>query len=175
MASRVPVRKRDSIFNSRPLSTSLRRMDDLFNEFFSPWSSLFSPWRIGSSWMSPWEDFLWPETRMTPSETFVPSCDIEETDSEYILSFDVPGVKKEDIRVEAQDDQLIVSGERQDERKSKEGRTYYRESSYGAFERRMSLPPNVDSDKIEANFENGVLNVVIPKTEQTQRRQIKIG
>jgi HSP20 family protein len=101
---------------------------------------------------------------------FTPLCDCDETDSNYLLNFDLPGVKNNDVKVEIKDNQLSVSGERKSESKNKEGY----EKSYGSFYRSFTLPSNIDSDKIEAHFENGVLKVSIPKKEKSSGKQIPV-
>lgn len=102
-----------------------------------------------------------------------PLCDVTATDQHYFMSFDMPGVKKEDIKVEVNNNRITVSGERQKE--TVEGREHHvSERSYGRFSRSVSLPQGVDEDHIEANFENGVLTLTIPKTDKAQARRIEI-
>ncbi len=106
---------------------------------------------------------------------FQPNCDISETKDHYLLSLDMPGVRKEDIKAEVQGNHLIISGERQ--REVKEGNdeaTLRHERVYGKFERTFVLPTSISSDKIEAHYENGVLNVALPKTESAKGRVIQI-
>jgi HSP20 family protein len=106
---------------------------------------------------------------------FQPSCDIKETKDHYLVSFDMPGVKKEDIKIEVQNNQLVISGERQYEMKDEEGEATLRhERAYGKFERSFTLPTTVNTDKIEAQYENGVLNVALPKAETAKGRTIQI-
>jgi len=116
-------------------------------------------------------------TRPTYANTvgFQPSCDINEAKDHYLVSFDMPGVKKEDIKIEVQGTQLLISGERQREIKEEDGETTLRhERVYGKFERTFVLPNSIDADKIEAHYENGVLNVALPKAESAKGRTIQI-
>jgi HSP20 family protein len=106
---------------------------------------------------------------------FQPRCDISETKDHYLVSFDMPGVKKEDIKLEVQDNQLVISGERNREIREGDGKTTLRhERVYGKFERAFTLPTSIDADKIEAHYEDGVLNVVLPKAEVAKGRTIQI-
>lgn len=106
---------------------------------------------------------------------FVPTCDIQENQSQYVVSFDMPGVHKEDIKIEVQGNQLMVSGERRHEMSSGDRESALRrERSYGKFERTFTLPQSVQTEKIEAHYENGVLNLVIPKAEAAKGRTIQI-
>jgi HSP20 family protein len=106
-----------------------------------------------------------------------PACDIEETDAHYLMSFDMPGMRREDIQIAFSEGQLRVSGERKDEREKekKDGSKYRSERYYGALERIFTLPQNVNADQIEAHFENGVLHVAIPKAKLIQPKHIPIA
>lgn len=117
--------------------------------------------------------FLQPTYATTVN--FQPSCDIKKTDDHYLVSFDMPGVKKEDIKIEVRDNQLVISGERHlgGKEKSNEA-TLRQERSHGKFERIFSLPSTVDCQKIEACYENGVLNIAIPKDESAKTRTIQV-
>lgn len=100
--------------------------------------------------------------------------DVTEKDSHFLLSFDMPGVKEEDIKIEVLENKLTVSGERHDVFGDSEGHRYSSERRYGRFLRSFSLPESVEADKIEANFENGVLGVAIPKKEAVKGRTVQV-
>jgi HSP20 family protein len=111
----------------------------------------------------------------TNTANFHPSCDIREAKDHYLVSFDMPGVKREDIRIELQGNELVISGERQRELRDQDGEAQLRvERSYGKFERSFILPTTIAADKIEAHYENGVLNVALPKAEAAKGRTIQI-
>jgi len=137
----------------RHLSSEI--MEDLFNDFD----------RVVNSFGSP---------TIANTVGFKPTCDISETDDHYLVSFDMPGVKKDDIKIEVQDNRLLISGERQRERKDENESTLRFERSYGKFERAFELPATINADKIEAQYENGVLNVALPKAESAKPRSIQI-
>lgn len=101
---------------------------------------------------------------------FLPATDIDENEKAYFLSVDLPGVNKDDIKVEVHEGKLVVSGERRSE-KSKAG---YAERKYGKFERVVTLPDEVDVESIEAHFENGVLELAIPKMEFLKPKKVEI-
>ena len=103
------------------------------------------------------------------------SCDVSETSDSYKMCFDMPGVKKEDINIDVQGNQLIVSGERKTESSVKEEHGLRHERSYGKFERSFTVPDGVNLDKVEADYDNGVLNLTIPKVEKAKARKIQIG
>lgn len=100
-----------------------------------------------------------------------PAYDIEETESHYVLSFDLPGMKQEDINIEVKDKVLSIGGER----KREEGSKHYSERFYGRFERQFALPENVNAEAVEANYEHGVLKIALPKVEEVKPKKIQIG
>jgi len=107
--------------------------------------------------------------------TFSPACDVEETEANYLLSFDLPGVAKENIKIELNDRDLVVSGEKKEERNEESKNRRFVERSYGSFYRMFTLPSAVGADKIQANFDNGVLKIAIPKIETSKTNRIPIG
>jgi HSP20 family protein len=107
---------------------------------------------------------------------FLPPYEVQENDQGYLLSFDLPGVPKDDIKIELKDNLLRISGERRraESGTDKEGRSYS-ERRYGQFERAFTLPPEVNGEKIQAHFENGELHLMLPKTEKVKARNIDIS
>jgi HSP20 family protein len=120
------------------------------------------------------EDFSIPMLREDEEHMFAPVCDVSETKNQYILKFDVPGVKKENIKIELEGNRLMVSGERKEEKKEEGEKRYFSETRYGHFTRTFTLPEQVDPKKVKADFKEGVLKVEVPKTEKSQRREIEI-
>lgn len=107
--------------------------------------------------------------------SFSPKVDIAETDKEFEIQFHLPGMKKEDIRIDVQDDRLTVSGERKMESEKKEKNYHAIESYYGSFSRSFYLPDAANVEKVDATYKDGILTVAIPKDEKkTQQRTIAI-
>jgi len=103
-----------------------------------------------------------------------PAVDIKETDTEFKILADIPGVDPKDIDVHMEDGVLTIKGERESQ-KQEEKEGYKRiERSYGSFYRRFSMPETANADKISAKSVNGVLEVTIPKQEKTQPRKISV-
>lgn len=140
-------------------------------------SSLFTPWFEDYFEPTRWfDEFLGRDfLPLTAGEGFLaPAIDIEETSDEYLVSTDLPGVKKEDINIECSGNQLMISAERKYE--TVEGRKQdRRERFYGSYCRSFTLPAGSDPEKIEAAFENGVLTVHVHKGEQAKAKRIQIG
>jgi HSP20 family protein len=101
---------------------------------------------------------------------------VYETDKEFVVEAAVPGLEKKDFNIEVNDNVLQISSEKEAKEEKKEQKFYYRGFCYGSFKKSYSLPDNVDKDKIAANYENGILKVVIPKDKEAKlSRQIKIS
>ena len=104
-----------------------------------------------------------------------PNVDITESDSGYRISADLPGLSREDIKVSVEDGILSISGEKKQEFEKKDKDRYYHfERSYGKFCRSFSLPANVDNANIDAKYNNGVLEVLLKKTEETKPKAIEV-
>ena len=102
-------------------------------------------------------------------------ANIVELEDEYEITLDLPGLGSDDFQIEYEDGQLRIMGERRFEHEEKEGRTFHRvERSYGKFSRAFALPRDVDPEKIEAKYENGVLRVAVPKAESSKVRKIEV-
>lgn len=113
--------------------------------------------------------------RKALERSFNPAVDVEETDKGFLMTFDIPGIKSEDIKIEMNENILTVSGERHRTQKFDDGTKAQRlERSYGSFSRSFTLPTNVASDEIEAHYEDGVLQLHLPKTQLTKSRKIEI-
>lgn len=109
-----------------------------------------------------------------PDLSFTPSCEISESGNNLVMKVDLPGVTKDQVRVEVNQDQLTIHAERKEERKSEDKKKYLSEVFYGSYNRSFTLPGPVDEKQIEAKFENGVLTVTLPKTEALKSKQIPI-
>lgn len=104
----------------------------------------------------------------------VPSMDLAETDSQIEVKMDVPGFNPEEVNVEVQGNVLIVTGEKKEEKEEK-GKTFHRiERRTGSIQRSVTLPCDVQQDKIAAECKNGVLTVTLPKAEQSKARKIPV-
>ncbi len=105
-----------------------------------------------------------------------PDFEVRETDKEYVIRTDVPGLATGDIEVTVSEDQLVISGKRERKEEKTEGAYQTYERAYGSFTRTFELPDSVDTDKISCDLKNGVLEVVIPKKPGAEpaRRKIEI-
>jgi HSP20 family protein len=106
---------------------------------------------------------------------WIPAVDLAETEGDYVLKADLPGLTEKDVHIELENNVLTVSGERKAENEES-GQGFRRvERSYGSFTRRLTLPEGVDADAIKATVNNGVLEVHIPKPEAAKPRKVEIA
>ena len=103
-----------------------------------------------------------------------PSADISETDKEFVIRAELPAVKKEDVHVTYDDGVITIKGERKQEKEDKNEKYHRVESFYGSFERRFSLPENVNADMVHCESKDGVLTVHIPKMETVKQQPKQI-
>ena len=131
-----------------PMSVLHREIDRLFDDFLAPTNWLPGAAENGSRWLRP-------------------TVDISETDREYRINVEIPGVEKGDIRVDVRDDQLVIHGEKKQENEEDKGGYHRVERAYGSFQRILNLPPDADARSIDGKFRNGVLKLSVPKTEKS--------
>ena len=138
----------------RPLGLRLAELQRGFDRFFDEdWPRLPST-SLGRDWN--------------------PTAAIAEDDSAYHITVDLPGVTKDQIKIDLTDGCLTVSGERKEEKKDEKEKEYYSEVFYGSFLRTFQLPQAVDAEKVNAKYENGVLKVDLAKTAPSKAREIQI-
>lgn len=105
---------------------------------------------------------------------WAPRTDLVEAEDAYRIHLDVPGVSKDDLTINYQDNQLTVSGERASDRTAEDEEYVRVERTFGHFHRSFTLPRTVNAEDISASYENGVLTIRVPKTEEVKPRQIEI-
>jgi HSP20 family protein len=151
---KVPV-KRESLAD--PFQAMQHDMDRFFGDFFG-----------GDFGLSSWSGFG------ESLGAFSPQVDVKETDQEIKVLAELPGLDEKEVEVSLSRDMLTISGEKKQETEDK-GENYYRmECSYGSFKRSIPLTTEVEADKVEARFKNGVLTVTLPKTSEAQRQTKRI-
>jgi HSP20 family protein len=119
----------------------------------------------------------WPAFRsMMPKETagWVPEIDVFEHGNSIVTKIDLPGMKKEDVKVEVTDGHLAISGERASETEGTRGTVYRAERSYGGFYRSLPLPEGVKVEDVKATFTNGVLEVAIPLPAKVEGNPMQV-
>jgi len=146
------------IIRSRPERVRLARRDvstavsDLFNRFFD--DDIFSTDLTEAGWN--------------------PRIDVYEKDNNVIVKADIPGIEEKNLNIEVEDNVLTISGSKEEEHERKEKSYHQIERSYGSFCRSVSLPDEIQEDRINAEYTKGVLTVTIPKAKETETKKIKI-
>ena len=143
----------------RPFEHLRREVDRLFHDF------------NGGFWRpSPRSFFdVAPLGRTEQTWPTIPAVDVGETDRGYEIKAELPGMDEKNIEVKLADGVLTIKGEKQEEKEEKQKDYYLQERSFGSFQRSFEVPDNVDTNKIEANFKNGVLTLNLPKTAEAQK------
>jgi HSP20 family protein len=108
-------------------------------------------------------------------QTWVPALDVWETPTEVVYAFDLPGIPEDQISIEVKDETMTVSAEREKVDETSETGFYRFERRYGTFARGVGLPQGVDQDNISARYENGVLEVRVPKPEEQKPKRIELS
>ena len=106
--------------------------------------------------------------------TWRPSVDVYETEGSYVLKADLPGMKKEDIKLDVNDGVLTIQGEKKLEEKTENDNYVRMERSYGSFTRSFTLTDNVDTENIQAAYKDGVLEITLSKKEEAKPKEINI-
>ena len=120
-------------------------------------------------------DQFFGQFRNTPKQyVYRPVVDIEENEESFVLHADLPGLKKEDISIEVDGQELVISGKREAPSEVADGGTYRRERHFGSFARRFKLGPAIKSENIGAAYKDGVLTVTLPKAEEDKPRKIEV-
>jgi HSP20 family protein len=132
----------------RTVSDELVELDRPFAEFFR---TLTGPWPFR------------PLLALAPGKHFIPTADVFARNGDLVVRMDLPGMDAQDIHVKFDAGELTVTGERKVEKEVKEEGYYRKESSFGSFERHMSLPRGIKENDIKAEYDNGVLEISIPR------------
>ncbi len=122
------------------------------------------------------EDFLRPlnELSLSNGSSWQPTANIAESKDAYEISLELPGLKKDDIEVNLENNTLTVIGKREEEKQEKSKEYHRIERRYGSFCRSFSLPTRVEAGKIHASYEDGLLEVTVPKAEEAKKKTVKV-
>jgi HSP20 family protein len=103
-----------------------------------------------------------------------PTVDVSETKDNFVIKAELPGIDEKDVSVTISGDVLTIKGEKKKEEEEKDEHHYRAERYYGSFQRSFQLPSSVKADKIEADFDKGILKVTLPKVEEAKKKEVKI-
>ena len=153
MAFNLPrIRNKSEVQNN---SSSRSYVDDIFNNFFNEIAAFSYP--LSSN-----------------DRTLSPRTDIFENDSDYCLGLELPGVLQEHLDLKIDNNIITIQAKKEDVSETKDKNYHMQERYYGSFYRSISLPSNIDEEHIKAEFKNGILNIKIPKKEQSKAKKIQV-
>lgn len=153
-----------------------RPMTDLKAEIDRAFEQAFRGWPRFGGWLTDWDPFREMQTVFGKARLGrFPPTDIDESDKEYTVSIELPGLDAGDIDLSVGDNMLTVKGEKKSEREEEEKGYHLAERSYGCFERSFRLPEGVDTEKIDASFDKGVLKITLPKHAEARKKARKIS
>jgi len=138
----------------KELADMRRSFMDMFEDFW-----MHKPFTLSVPSLSKWAKGIWQ-----------PAIDIHETEKELVISASLPGLKRENIKVDIEENMITIKGERREERKVEKKNYYRREQNYGSFERNIALPDYVNPDKAKASYKDGILEIKIPKIKKPKSK-----
>jgi len=141
--------------DDHPFYSLQNQMNSLFDDFFSGFD-------------------VAPRALTGGFGAFVPSVDIKESDKDFAIYAELPGVDEKDVEVSVTSDSVTIRGEKKEEKEDKRKNYYYMERSYGSFNRTIPLTAETDADKAQASFKNGILNITIPKAQSAKAKGTKV-
>ncbi|HJS53525.1 MAG TPA: Hsp20/alpha crystallin family protein [Chitinophagaceae bacterium] len=140
---------------TQALTKAGTRMPSLFDDFFKPWNEWFD------------EGGFWGRTLN------VPAVNITENKDEYLVSLAAPGLKKDDFNIDVNGNMLTISSEKEESKEEKDKKFTRKEYSYSSFSRTFTLPEEINKEKIDAKYEDGVLKITLPRKEEAKKPAAK--
>ena len=140
--------------STQSLTKAGERMPSIFDDFFKPWNEWF-------------DGGLWGRTMQ------VPAVNITEQKDDYLVSLAAPGLKKDDFKIDVDGNMLTISSEKEDTKEEKDKKFTRKEYNYSSFSRSFSLPEEINKEKIEAYYEDGVLKITLPRKEEAKKTTAK--
>jgi HSP20 family protein len=135
---------------TQALTRAGERIPNVFNDFFKPWNEFFEGGLLGRTME-------------------IPAVNITELKDEYMVSLAAPGLKKDDFKIDVEGNMLIISCEKEEKKEEKEAKFTRKEYNFTSFERSFTLPDEVNKEKIEARYEDGILKLALPKKEEVKK------
>ncbi|MFP4085561.1 MAG: Hsp20/alpha crystallin family protein [Desulfobacteraceae bacterium] len=139
-----------------------------------PWKAFNEIGRLRRDMDDVWRGFFGTPMTESMESVWIPSIDVSETDENLLVKAELPGLEAEDIDIDVSGNVLTIKGEKRTEEEKEEENFYSRERYFGSFQRAIQLPADVNTEKVDATFRNGVLNITLPKEESSRRKRIEV-
>ncbi len=135
------------------LSKAIEKMPFAFDEYFKPWNE----------WFDSESSNLWGHAMN------IPAVNVTEHNKEYMVELAVPGMKKDDFKIDIDGNMLTISSEKEETKEEKEKKFTRKEYNYSSFSRSFTLPEEINKEKIDAKYENGILKIALPRKEEVKK------
>jgi HSP20 family protein len=163
--------RREPLWSSNPFRTLERFADEM--------ETIFDDFGVGRSWFGPRQGRSGLGPSLSRAEMWTPDIEVHQQNHELVVRADLPGLKKDEIRIDVTDNEIAISGERRQEQETEHGGVYRSERRYGSFYRAIPLPEGAMTDQAKATFKDGVLEVRMPappdQVTRGRRLEIKEG
>jgi HSP20 family protein len=146
----------------------------MLERFAEEMDRVFDDFGLGRGWLSPRLGFGGPRPLLGPTEGWLPNVEMLQRNHELVIRADLPGLKKDDVKVEITEDAVTIQGERHREHEEEKGGVYRSERSYGSFSRIIALPEGAMTDQAKATYKDGVLEIAMPAPPEAVTRGRKL-
>ena len=146
----------------------------MLERFADEMDRVFDDFGLGRGWLSPRLGFGWPRALPGPAEGWLPDVEMLQRNNELVIRADLPGMKKDDVKVEITENAVTIQGERRREHEEEKGGVYRSERSYGSFSRIVALPEGAMTDQAKATYKDGVLEITMPAPPEAVTRGRKL-
>ena len=146
----------------------LRSPFQMLERFADEMDRVFDDFGFGRRWLAPSLGTAWP--RLRSAEEFMPNVEVLQRDNNLVIRADLPGLTRDDIKIEVTEDGVTIQGERKREHEEEKGGVYRSERTYGSFSRTIALPEGAMTDQAKASFKDGVLEITMPAPPDSVKR-----
>jgi HSP20 family protein len=147
------LKEKEVIMRTLALNKAIEKMPSVFEDYFKPWNE----------WFDNGNSNLWG------SSMNIPAVNITEQKNEYLVSLAVPGLKKDDFKIDIDGNMLTISSEKEETKEEKDKKFTRKEYNYSSFSRSFTLPDEINKEKIDAKYENGILKIALPRKEEAKK------
>jgi HSP20 family protein len=146
----------------------------MLERFADEMDRVFDDFGFGRGWLSPRVASGWPRPMISRTEGWLPDVEVLQRNNELVIRADLPGLTKDDVKVEITENAITIHGERHREHEEEKGGVYRSERSYGSFSRVIALPEGAISDEAKASYKDGVLEITMPAPPEAVTRGRKL-
>jgi HSP20 family protein len=150
-------KKKEVIMGTLALSKAIEKMPFVFEDYFKPWNEWFDN----------------GNTNLWGGAMNIPAVNVTEHEDEFMVELAVPGMKKDDFKIDVNGNMLTISSEKEDSKEEKDKKFTRKEYNYSSFSRSFTLPDEINKEKIDAKYDNGILKIALPRKEEAKKLTAK--